>query len=1192
MTKERSFSTVLSRFLDSFLHERSIQWLLGIGVGLLVGSSLMLVKEHWESWTPLWKHLVFLLYTSVIWLAAEATFHRFGLRRTGTALSALVVVLVPVTFVDLAYVERGFLPLFFLQATLGWMATRRLLEVLLRGQQPTFFISYFLLAAAGTFAPLVPTLYQPWALAALWVLFSVGVTKVTRHLFWLGEEGRLPRIFGFFPVVLLGSQFLTLAGVYLGNFLTVPWCGFLLTVTAAPVFLTADAVVHVFQQRTGDLVRPLPWPIVCPLVAAVVMVMCGLVLTVIPPDLTGGEVVVGYRALVPSAVVGALLLGAVARRTGTVSFVWGALLCGTLAYNFSPVYFRELAQTLIAGGARAVREPSLPFSFYGVTYLPWLAGCALVAARLRRRGVARLALPLEQFCAVLGVLLLVVALGHEKALLPVGAALSLLFGGFSVAFNERRWLAVGCCAATLAVTGAYDFVTGVFGSQAFGSPFSWLAGWLLLASWGAPHFDRQWPRASSESPAEPPGGFLASVFQRRPTYHTILALTFLVAVAWLMSWAWQPGQRPWLGAEFGILTCLLTVQALRSRSSFCGGAVLVFVAVGASQIAWSVAMPLDAFLHRAVCSFVAVWSLGRFLERRSHSRLAQAFTAPSLYLPVGPLLFALVFVFVPHRVGDLLGSNAGPSALSGASGLLLVGWALAAACRFRSDALAYLGWVCAVGLLGSALVAYLGDAVRPWLPAIAAGIGAVVLSVDAARRSSEGVDRALTPSVRFLPATPLARLALTVLVMVTCYSLSYLSVPMRVAGLIACAGGLRRCGRVPALVLLNIHLLLGLAVLVWPPLTVVFQLLGGGRVALPPVAFAAMVSLFIWTRATPQDSSSIVEFHRLVLRLLTGCALLVCLSLSKLTPIQAALVTGTFLLAASSEVWSALRRQWESRVWSAQIVLVALVGYLWWFDWIHFGQGKTMYAVLLCGLAFFSGSQLARGKGRLEVFCWPLRRSGMALPGIAAGLAVLRHFHYEPTWIGFHSLPVLVASAFYFWRGRVEQRCGLVVLAAAIFNVSVVAFWRDLGLRDAQLYMVPCGLSILLLVELLKKEIPPLYHDPLRYLGALVILVSPVFGMLDGGWLHHFTLLVLSVGLVVLAIGLRTRVLLYVGTAFLFADLAAMVVRGSLHDRNVLWGTGVGLGLLVLLVAGLCENRRGVIEARVRRLSSVLETWH
>src|SRR5262249_56535612 len=126
-------------------------------------------------------------------------------------------------------------------------------------------------------------------------------------------------------------------------------------------------------------------------------------------------------------------------------------------------------------------------------------------------------------------------------------------------------------------------------------------------------------------------------------------------------------------------------------------------------------------------------------------------------------------------------------------------------------------------------------------------------------------------------------------------------------------------------------------------------------------------------------------------------------------------------------------------------------------------------------------------------------------------------------WLGANSLALLMAAGFYFWHGLERASKSFVVLSGVILNIALVLLWRELAWDDPQFFMIPVGISILALVQLLKQEIPEQFHDPLRYLGALVILVSPVFNIVDGSWLHLFSLMVSSVGVVLLAIGLRVR---------------------------------------------------------------------
>src|SRR5205823_4519221 len=159
---------------------------------------------------------------------------------------------------------------------------------------------------------------------------------------------------------------------------------------------------------------------------------------------------------------------------------------------------------------------------------------------------------------------------------------------------------------------------------------------------------------------------------------------------------------------------------------------------------------------------------------------------------------------------------------------------------------------------------------------------------------------------------------------------------------------------------------------------------------------------------------------------------------------------------------------------------------------------------------------------------------------------------------------LLFASGFYFWRGLERPSKPMLILSGLILNLAMFVLWRELAWNDPQFFMIPIGISILALVQLLKQEIPERFHDPLRYLGALVMLV---------------------------AMGLRVRALIYTGTAFLVADLVAMVVRGSVDNPNVLWMAGLALGAAVIALGAVCERNREALVGRIRVLADALKQW-
>ena len=86
------------RFFETFFQEQNIKWMLGVGMMILIGSSLMLVTSHWDAYTPLWKSVILLGYTLGVHIAGQVSYHSLALRKTGTVLMALTVLLIPLGF--------------------------------------------------------------------------------------------------------------------------------------------------------------------------------------------------------------------------------------------------------------------------------------------------------------------------------------------------------------------------------------------------------------------------------------------------------------------------------------------------------------------------------------------------------------------------------------------------------------------------------------------------------------------------------------------------------------------------------------------------------------------------------------------------------------------------------------------------------------------------------------------------------------------------------------------------------------------------------------------------------------------------------------------------------------------------------------------------------------------------------------
>ncbi len=146
---------------------------------------------------------------------------------------------------------------------------------------------------------------------------------------------------------------------------------------ALPILMTADAVWKVNKQRTGGLEEPKA--------SVIAPVIVGLVLCIVSiPTAASGIFLHGSPyALVPTSIAVAIMMGLLAHRTGKKSFVWAMLAAVLIAYNFSPVFFLNLAKAIVLSSANAVGEERLPYAFYGLTYLPLIAVLTGVCPALR-----------------------------------------------------------------------------------------------------------------------------------------------------------------------------------------------------------------------------------------------------------------------------------------------------------------------------------------------------------------------------------------------------------------------------------------------------------------------------------------------------------------------------------------------------------------------------------------------------------------------------------------------------------------------------------------------------------------------------------------------------------------------------------------------------------------------------------------
>lgn len=1197
------------RLLDAFLQEENIKWMLGLGVCLLLSSSLRLVTLHWSEYTPAWKYLILLGYTGVVFGLGEFGYHRMGLRKTGTFLMSLTVLLIPISFLALHWVQpradatfvdllrpTGLTVLLGLNLACSAFAASRIFRHFLRTAQPTFLVSYLTLCLAGAIVPGLPKSWSLGLTVLLWAVFTAGTVKVNRHVFWLTEEHRLPRVFGFFPILLLGSQFAAVFCLGLvGNF-AIPWLGLLCALVSLPILLTADAVAQVFQQRTGDLVRPLPWPISGPLALGTLLSLSGVILS-----MTGFP---ASTAVVPTATIAAVTMALVARRTSNAAFVWCMVICIAVMYQTSPIFFKDLVLQIRDQAASAVRESRLPYAFYGVTYAPLIALFSVASVLLNRRGGTLFATPLRTTATVLPCLLLGVSFTHPSAILPVNLLLCLIFAGQTVLFRRRSYAIPACLALLAAAYGVPQFALRVlvleFSREA--SLMFWLAasGLLLIPGAKCDHWLRTLKGCTD---ASLPGSVDVCQFFS-------LISSIVGAIVWTFSIS--PGLT---GTQFNtgwlagiVIAFLLAVHALRWLTPGLGELSVTFMTYAGmawwTQGKWFTLNDVDALC----LLLLAQWSLSYVLAARPATRLSRAF-GPATYRVSLCGLSAMLWLFAVQWMGQ----HVSHESLMRPTGILMLVWSLDAARRSGNVSLSGIAWTLVFVFVSSSLSAWMGPtAAAPWWMLTWAVTGVTLLAIyhSAAPRSLgqavDDMDTTATLNPWQIWMSPLAVLIPTVLLLIAAGSLSHLGWPQRSAGLLSLAG-LLATQRTRSqenlfglsLLLLNWHLLAATLAVTSGHSGFVVEIMPADLAAhqLPLACLAALSLLASESRRLRQwcASDELISVHQIMLLAVTLGILGAALHFSTVgvwTASQIACASFCWSILGVIALWKAIRTQHTSWVWWSQAALVASIAYFAMAGVLHVTVPGIEFAVLIAGVLLWMAGRGTESAGRLAILSQPLQLSGFWIPLLVLPIALVRQSHDPETlWAGVNSLPLLGAATFYFWQSMLRRQLGTAILSAVLLNIACALLWKDLRWTDPQLFLMPIGISILGLTELMKREIPGQHHDRLRYVGSLMILVSPVYHIVTGSWLHILTLMIASVLLALLAIGVRVRSLLYVSTAFLLADLVALVARGSVDEPNVLWIAGVVLGGLIIALGAVCENHRETLLARLRSLAAELEQW-
>jgi hypothetical protein len=358
----------LYRFLQSFVEEANLNWLLYLGIFLIVASSVFLVASQWSSIPYVLQYLILLLYTSGFYVAAWQMLSRFALRRTGSALIVVTTLLIPLNFwgmqvLGLFQHVAGWLLALPASGWLGLMAYLCAAHVH-RKMGLRFALGFVPLAMAQA----VIGFWDPWWGTLVVSLLVLGIVWQWTHLpeppFADDTHRRTTWIY------LLG-------GLAYGGLLTIgrlfahadlspadPLLGALVSIWAVALLLVARHGAAPEQPAGATILHLIAYG----------MALCGMVVARPAP---------GWLWL--SAVIAGSIFVQATRWHGRPFYFYLASLAVALAYFYSPALLPVVTAAWRDHLAASMGYASLPWPFYGLTLFP-LALLALGTGReLQRR---------------------------------------------------------------------------------------------------------------------------------------------------------------------------------------------------------------------------------------------------------------------------------------------------------------------------------------------------------------------------------------------------------------------------------------------------------------------------------------------------------------------------------------------------------------------------------------------------------------------------------------------------------------------------------------------------------------------------------------------------------------------------------------------------------------------------------------
>lgn len=242
--------------------------------------------------------------------------------------------------------------------------------------------------------------------------------------------------------------------------------------------------------------------------------------------------------------------------------------------------------------------------------------------------------------------------------------------------------------------------------------------------------------------------------------------------------------------------------------------------------------------------------------------------------------------------------------------------------------------------------------------------------------------------------------------------------------------------------------------------------------------------------------------------------------------------------------------------------------------------------LLAWGAAIASG--LAVGIDRLPWRRWgwpvePWARTAVILPGLVVILTLSQAT----------LLSLLITAIAYAWFARLHEQVRLSYVSVGLADWAIARHLDQQGWQNPLWYGVLVGGSLLYVIQVdpgLETSDQRETRHGLRCLAVGLVCLIAIYQSETQIWAALLTL-ILSIGLILTGLALRTRAFLYIGTLTFVIQILRQLWLLIANYSLLLWAIGIVLGLVFIWIAATFEARRSQVSALVDYWLATLAEW-